>query len=152
MDDGRVWANKRGLVQDRPPIQPRADIRQVFDKLAEGPLCPNTGRPIDEQGGPGESSAQQNARAARNASRYAAWADLSAADKTAICAFVRFAPEWARGVPRWRVGFPEMPEVEIAAQDELHAQSVYNALCGITLTNPDCKHIVTRIVSEETLP
>jgi hypothetical protein len=150
--DDRIWANRRGPIADRPPLQPRSDIRQVYDKLVEGPLCPQTGRPIDEQGQPGESSAQQNARAARNASRYALWADLTAADKTQVAAYAKFAPDWAKGVPRFRVGFPEHPEIEIAAADELHAAAVYNNFCGILSVSEECgsKHVVTRI--EEAVP
>jgi hypothetical protein len=163
------WANRMPAISERAPLVPRSDFREalasvwdtprdgpitlrdVYDKLAEGPLDTRRGRTavIDEQPHAGESAAQQNARAARNNLRLAMWNNLTAAEKTQIQAWIVFANDFAAGVPRFRVGFPEHPEIELAAHDELHAISTYNLFCGITFANVDCRHTVTRLAAEE---
>jgi hypothetical protein len=158
MDDERYpvrpMANYMGPISGRAPLQCRPDLRQIFDELAAGPLCPRSGRPDDEQAPAGESDAMAKARTLRNARRYALWAALTAADKTQIVAWMTFAKDFAAGVPRFRVSLPEHPEVELAAHDELHAVPLYNQLCGIlSVTPPDelgrgSRHSVSRIPLE----
>jgi hypothetical protein len=147
-------ANAMGPISGRAPLRCRPDLRQIFDELAAGPMCPRSGRPEEEQWHPGMSGAMDKARTERNAHRYFLWVQLTAQDKSQVFSWMKHAKDFAAGMPRFLVSLPEHPEIELAAHDELHAVPLYNEICGILSTTPPdelgrgSRHTVSRIPLE----